>query len=199
MLTKSAAKEKCDAFFNQWQTPEICIKESKKEKCLCCLEVSVNRFENNHFQNIRSEISGKCIYLYFSSGTFVVILWGFHREEIYTNFVLYSFFKEISCVIFYKQLRLLSRQNSDLTRDRKQEGSRFHLPWLTAVVKELYICWSTGCVKYQTQWNLISLLTKDKNRWTIVSQQESSQLMGCSCRLRNVDIIHWSIVSDIFG
>ena len=93
-------KEKCDAFFNQWQTPEICIKESKKEKCLCCLEVSVNRFENNHFQNIRSEISGKCIYLYFSLGTIVVILWGFHREEIYTNFALYSFFKEISCVIF---------------------------------------------------------------------------------------------------
>ena len=122
--------------------------------------MSVNRFESNHFQNIRSEISGKCIYLYFSSDTFLVILWGFHGEEIYTNFALYSFFKEISCVIFYKQLRLLSRQNSDSTRDRKQEGSRFHLPWLTAVVKELYICWSTGCVKYQTQWNLISLFNK---------------------------------------
>ena len=45
---------------------------------------------------------------------------------------------------FYKQLRLQSLKSSDSitrsvdrARDRKQEDSRFHLPWLTAVVKEL--------------------------------------------------------------
>ena len=127
------------------------------------------------FKIFVTRFSGKRIYLYFSLCAFVIILWGFHREEIYTNFALYSFFKKICCVILYKKHGLLSLKNSDSitrsvdrARDRKQEGSRFHLPWLSAVVKELYICWST-CVKYQTQWNLISLSTKDKDRWTIVS------------------------------
>ena len=186
MLTNSAAIEKCDAFFNQWQTPKICKKEPKKEKCLCCLEVPEDCTESI-FKIFVARFSGKRIYLYFSLCAFVIILWGFHREEIYTNFALYSFFKKICCVILYKKHGLLSLKNSDSitrsvdrARDRKQEGSRFHLPWLTAVVKELYICWSTCCVKYQTQWNLISLSTKDKDRWTIVSQQESHSSRGAA-------------------
>ena len=139
------------------------------------------------FKIFVARFSGKRIYLYFSLCAFLIILWGFHREEIYTNFALYSFFKKICCVILYKKRGLLSLKNSDSitrsvdrARDRKQEGSRFHLPWLTAVVKELYICWSTCCVKYQTQWNLISLSTKDKDRWTIVSQQESHSSRGAA-------------------